>query len=63
MPNCTRHQGGQNRAALDPVLQDLPESQAGEGRHKCAYCAYEAGYAKGYRDAQQRTPTQQESEG
>ena len=27
-----------------PDLEDLPESQAGEGRHKCAGCAYEQGY-------------------
>ncbi len=27
-----------------PDLEDLPESQGGEGRHKCAGCAYEKGY-------------------
>jgi len=27
-----------------PDLEDLPDSQAGEGRHKCAGCAYEQGY-------------------
>ena len=27
-----------------PDLEDLPDSQAGSGRHKCAGCAYEQGY-------------------
>jgi hypothetical protein len=27
-----------------PDLEDLPDSQAGAGRHKCAGCAYEQGY-------------------
>ena len=27
----------------------LPTDQGGVGRHKCAACAYEAGYAAGYR--------------
>lgn len=26
------------------VLEDLPDSQAGAGRHKCTGCAYERGY-------------------
>ena len=26
-----------------PDLEDLPDSQAGPGRHKCAGCAYEKG--------------------
>lgn len=29
----------------DILFADLPESQAGAGRHLCAACAYEAGYA------------------
>jgi hypothetical protein len=28
-------------------LGDLPKSQAGAGRHKCAACAYEWGYKLG----------------
>ena len=32
------------------ILENLPESQAGPGRHKCAGCAYELGY----NDAQTR---------
>lgn len=27
-----------------PALENLPESQAGAGRHKCAGCAYDQGY-------------------
>jgi hypothetical protein len=27
-----------------PFLRKLPQSQAGEGRHKCAICAYHAGF-------------------
>jgi hypothetical protein len=27
-----------------PDLEQLPPSQAGQGRHKCARCAYERGY-------------------
>lgn len=30
-------------AAPTEVLQDLPESQAGAGRHKCVICAYQRG--------------------
>ena len=29
-------------------LENLPESQAGAGRHKCAGCAYEQGYDDGF---------------
>jgi hypothetical protein len=31
-----------------PSLEDLPESQAGGGRHKCAGCAYEQGWDHGF---------------
>jgi hypothetical protein len=31
------------RAPKD-VIDALPESQAGKGRHKCAVCAYHAGF-------------------
>lgn len=30
------------------ILASLPESQAGEGRHKCAGCAYEQGHEDGF---------------
>lgn len=32
------------RRAPRDVIQNLPESQAGLGRHKCAVCAYHAGF-------------------
>jgi hypothetical protein len=35
------------RQAPRGVLDDLPDSQAGTGRHKCAVCAYEAGIQEG----------------
>ncbi len=28
-------------------MEKLPHDQGGRGRHKCAACAYEAGYADG----------------
>lgn len=31
-------------------LEDLPLSQAGDGRHKCAGCAYESGFEAGFND-------------
>lgn len=34
------------------LLDALPDSQAGIGRHKCAVCAYEAGIEEGIRRAQ-----------
>ena len=29
---------------MDVIMIGLPANQSGKGRHKCAYCAYEAGY-------------------
>ena len=29
----------------DQVLSNLPDDQGGRGRHKCAGCAYDAGYS------------------
>lgn len=34
------------------LLDALPVSQAGTGRHKCVQCAYEAGVEEGRRQAQ-----------
>jgi len=34
-------------ATIDALLHDLPESQAGAGRHKCTACAYELGRTHG----------------
>ena len=31
-----------------PDLEGLPDSQAGDGRHRCAGCAYEQGYDHGF---------------
>lgn len=42
-----------NAAPLD-LLAGLPPSQAGAGRHKCAVCAYEAGFEAGLREALRR---------
>lgn len=31
----------------DDVFAQLPDDQGGDGRHKCAGCAYEEGYKQG----------------
>ena len=31
----------------DPRFESLPDDQGGAGRHRCAGCAYEKGYADG----------------
>jgi len=33
------------------MMRDLQENQAGAGRHKCPYCAYEQGFEHGLRRA------------
>jgi len=33
------------------ILINLADSQAGAGRHKCAICAYAAGYEAGFEAA------------
>ena len=35
-----------NRRAPKEVIDALPESQAGKGRHKCAVCAYQEGFER-----------------
>ncbi len=45
--DCSKHAGAQNfsnRSHMDVIMIGLPANQSGKGRHKCAYCAYEAGY-------------------
>jgi hypothetical protein len=37
------------KQAPKDLLEELPDSQAGSGRHKCAVCAYEAGIEEGIR--------------
>ena len=52
--DCPLHAGHANadrRAPLDPAVAELPANQSGEGRHKCPYCAYEAGYRQALDDA------------
>jgi hypothetical protein len=34
----------QQRRAPKDVIESLPESQAGTGRHRCAVCAYHEGF-------------------
>ena len=35
-------------SSLEEKMSSLPTDQGGVGRHKCAACAYEAGYQAGY---------------
>ena len=37
-----------NHSNLETIMLSLPTDQGGVGRHKCAACAYEAGYQAGY---------------
>jgi rubredoxin len=37
--------------APSSALSDLPESQAGAGRHQCAICAYDFGFRRGRAEA------------
>lgn len=55
--DCAMHAGQgnvANRADLDPVMRSLPKNQAESGRHRCPYCAYQAGYCAGYQAALER---------
>ena len=48
--DCSRHSGKDNRLnrdRLDRLMTNLPFNQSGSGRHKCPYCAFEAGYHAG----------------
>lgn len=38
-----------NHDNVQHIMENLPTDQGGVGRHKCAACAYNAGYAAGYR--------------
>ena len=54
MPDCQTHSGRSGeeaRVSLDAEMMKLPYSQAGEGRHKCPYCAFEEGLKRGRREA------------
>ena len=48
--DCPKHSGQRNanrREVLDHIMVGLHRNQSGKGRHKCPYCAYEAGYRDG----------------
>ena len=52
--DCAIHAGKRNedrRISLDGIMNTLPENQAGAGRHKCPYCAYERGFEAGLQHA------------
>ena len=38
-----------------PILEDLPDSQDGDGRHKCTGCAFEQGRDDGF-EGRERQP-------
>lgn len=44
--------------APEPVLLNLPESQAGAARHKCAVCAYSRGHSEGTQLRQLGSPVE-----
>jgi hypothetical protein len=43
-----------NSDAPISILENLPYSQAGAGRHKCPVCAYNAGLRKGIEEELRR---------
>ncbi len=48
--DCPIHAGSRNskvREDLDGVMSRLYRNQSGVGRHKCPYCAYQAGFRAG----------------
>ena len=48
--NCGLHAGKSQsgeRLDLDKLMLRLPANQSGKGRHKCPYCAYQAGFQAG----------------
>ena len=50
---CLKHASQHNeesRSRLDHIMRELPENQAGTGRHKCPYCAYQQGYRQALSD-------------
>lgn len=52
--DCVKHAGqsnAANRDRLDQTMSELPDNQSGKGRHKCPYCAYEAGFNRGFMKA------------
>lgn len=51
MPSKNAENCEHAKAAPRAIIDELPESQAGAGRHKCAVCAFRAGYAAAVQDA------------
>ena len=50
LKNCDLHAGKSRsgmRSNLDELMLKLPANQSGNGRHKCPYCAYQAGFQAG----------------
>lgn len=47
--------GHGNNAPLT-IIDDLPESQGGTGRHRCAVCAFSKGFEIGFRGGQKKFP-------
>lgn len=48
--DCWKHAGKgnlSNRSDLDDLMGQLPLNQSGKGRHRCPYCAFEAGFRAG----------------
>lgn len=59
-PTCPIHEWNVNQGQLhisEAQMRGLPHSQAGAGRHKCAYCAqvqgWKIGYAQGLKEGAQ----------
>ena len=55
--DCALHSGQHNefrRSALDRLMRELPDSQSGDGRHKCPYCGYERGRQDGLKEGYRR---------
>ena len=53
--DCPQHAGQHNsvnRVRLDNLMARLPYNQAGQGRHKCPYCAYGEGAQQARSDMQ-----------
>ena len=56
---CSFHSGEDSssdyfRAEFDDIMKELDSNQAGEGRHKCPYCAYQRGYSDASEEAEKR---------
>ena len=59
--DCPQHAGQHNsvnRSPLDDLMSRLPYNQAGQGRHKCPYCAYEEGVRQAMADIQASRPSE-----